>query len=150
MFDPSNALLLVTFITAFVLLLLVATHSRVRSSANDIVLTLEKSGGGWISRLVFKNGQWKVNLIRDAKRFEIVIDEITGRIIAEHEQHMRERPPRDAMPLSKILEVFAPASVQEIEFDRGRWQIGYEKDGVRRASLVDPVHGSIIADRQAI
>lgn len=149
MLEPSNALLLVTGFTAFVLLTIVATHTKLRSSANDIVLRLERSGSGSISQLVYRDGKWTANVFRNSKRLEIIIDEITGRIVAEHEQHLRERPPRDAMPLSKILEIFSPASVQEIEFEKGRWEIEYEKDGVRRESLVDPVNGGVISDQRA-
>ncbi|HEX7045758.1 MAG TPA: PepSY domain-containing protein [Burkholderiales bacterium] len=60
------------------------------------------------------------------------------------------RPPKDALPLSAILEKLEQqgyAPVVDVDFDDGQWEMEAYRDGRKRELKVDAATGKVISER---
>lgn len=59
-----------------------------------------------------------------------------------------DRPPKNSKSASEIAASLEKQgyTIEELEFDDGRWEVEAYKDGKKRELDVDPVSGKIISD----
>lgn len=117
----------------------------------EIVQQLEKQGYGPFSEVDFDDGNWEVEVYKDDKAYELTVDGRSGEILSEHRDDDASRPPRDAQPLSKILQALAKADytrIHDVTFERRYWEVEAFRQGDKYELHVDPTTGEIISQRR--
>lgn len=116
----------------------------------DIVDQLEEAGYGPFIEISFDDGYWEVEVYKGDTPYELAVDGRTGKVRSEYRDDAEPRPPRDALPLSKILRKVAQAgftNIHEVSFERRYWEIESFRDDGKHEILVHPVTGEVINDR---
>ncbi len=115
-----------------------------------IVEQLENQGYGPFIELSFDDGVWEVEVYRQDTPYELAVDPRSGEILSEHRDDAEPRPPRDALPLSKILRTLEKKGynrISEVSFERRYWEIELLRADGKHEIHVSPKTGEVIHDR---
>lgn len=115
-----------------------------------IVEQLEAKGYGPFTEISFDDGGWEVEVYKQGSPFELTVDPYTGQILSEHRDDAGNRPPQEALQLSKILHTLESkgyGTFHEISFERRYWEVETLRAGNKYELLVDPKSGDVINER---
>lgn len=116
----------------------------------EIVTKLETDGYGPITDVSRDDGNWEVETYKDGTAYELLVDPATGKIITEHRDDGDPKPPADAKKLSEIikgLEAEGYTDINEVSFERKKWEVEAIRDRTKRELRVDPITGKVVSDR---
>lgn len=117
---------------------------------SKVVKLLESKGFAPIVDVSFDDGAWEVETYRGDEFLELTVDPVSGEVLSENHDDAEPRPPKDAKPLSTLLEELGKAGYSNIDdasFERRYWEIEGIRDNQEHEVHVDPVTGEVIADR---
>lgn len=127
------------------------TKSDTRLSMIDVVQRLESDGYGPFTELSLDNGNWEIEVRKQAESLELIVDPASGRVISEHRDDSEIAPPGNSMKLSQLLKTVAQDETyqrfEEVSFERRYWELEVFKDGRKWELHVDPVTARIVAER---
>ncbi len=116
-----------------------------------IVAQLETDGYQPFSEISLDDGNWEVEVRKGDVAYELTVDRMSGKILSQHRDDPDDVPPKDALPLSQVLQTLADkagySEIDEVSFERRYWEIEVFKNGQKRELHVDPLTAKIIADR---
>lgn len=116
-----------------------------------IVEGLESQGYGPFNEVSMDHRNWEVEAYKDNVSYELTVDAITGKVLAQHRDDPDTQPPKNAMPLSKVLQKIMEntsyTDIDDVSFERRYWEVEVYKDGQQHELHVDPVTAKVIADR---
>jgi uncharacterized membrane protein YkoI len=117
----------------------------------EIVEQLEQEGYGPFSEISKDDGYWEIEVSRDGVAYELTVSPETGKVVAQHRDDPERLPPKEAMPLSKLLKSILKdtnyRSIDEVSFERRYWEIEVFQSNEKHEIHVDPVTAKVIADR---
>lgn len=117
----------------------------------EIVEQLEADGYRPFTEIDKEHGNWEIEVYQAGAAYELTVDSATGRVLTKHRDDPNTQPPKDSMPLSKVLKSLADGAnykqVEQVDFERRYWEIEVTKDGQQRELLVDPMTARILEDR---
>jgi len=113
-----------------------------------IVKGLEDQSLGTIHDIEREASHWEVSIATGDGQFNLRLDPRTGEERGRSTESEREDdlPPRDAMPLSQVLERVENehargAEIREVEFDDGWWESELRREGRKMELDLDPRTG---------
>lgn len=116
----------------------------------EVVEQLEKDGYGPFSDISFDLGHWEIEVFKQDVPYELVVDGTTGKVLSEHRDDADSRPPKEALPLSRVLRTLIEAgatSIDDVSFERRYWEVELHRQDGKREVLVHPVTGEVVSDR---
>lgn len=117
----------------------------------DIVQGLELEGYGPFSEVSMDHRNWEVEVYKDNVSYELTVDAVSGKVLAEHRDDPDTQPPSNAMPLSKVLQKIVDdagySDIDDVSFERRYWEVEVYKDGQQHELHVDPVTAKVVSDR---
>ena len=117
----------------------------------EVVQRLENDGYGPFTELSMDDGNWEVEARKNRESVELTADPDSGKVLAEHRDDPEAAPPADAMTLSDVLRIVLDSgsykTFDNVSFERRYWEIEVHKDGQKHELHVDPITGTIIAER---
>lgn len=115
-----------------------------------VVAALEKADYGPFIEVSLDDGVWEVEVYKGDESVELRVDPKTYKVLSEHRDDSEPRPPKDALPLSKVLRELHKAGyadVDEVSFERRYWEVETFQDGDKHELHVDPRTAKVISDR---
>jgi uncharacterized membrane protein YkoI len=115
---------------------------------SEIAAAVERMNLGVITGIEMDDGRWEVEICGSENCVKLHVDPKTGEVLKRRNRSDcdEERPPKDAIPLSRILgnaESGDGVVVKEVEFDDGYWEIDLVRDGRERKIKVHPLTGEL-------
>lgn len=116
-----------------------------------IVEGLESQGYGPFNEVSMDHRNWEVEVYKDNVSYELTVDATSGKVLSQHRDDPDTRPPKDAMPLSKLLQRILDntsyTEIDDVSFERRYWEVEVYKDGQEHELHVDPVTAKVVSDR---
>lgn len=117
---------------------------------SKLLADLEKVGFAPIVDVSFDSGKWEIEAYKGNEQRELLIDSVTGAIVGDRADEPDPKPPANAKPLSAVIltiEQAGNATILDITFDDGRWEVDILRDGQTRELHIDPESGAVVDDR---
>ncbi len=116
-----------------------------------IVEGLESQGYGPFNEVSMDHRNWEVEAYKDNVSCELTVDAITGKVLSQHRDDPDTQPPKNAMPLSKVLQKILDdtgyTDIDDVSFERRYWEVEVYKDAQQHELHVDPVTAKVVSDR---
>ena len=117
----------------------------------DIIERLEQEGYGPVTEASFDDGHWEIETFKSGKAYELTVDGRNGKVLSEHRDNAKPRPPRDAQLLSQILHRLDKAgytNIDDVSFERNYWEVEAHREDGKYELHVHTVTGEIIRERR--
>jgi len=118
---------------------------------STLLTTLENQGFSSIVEAKFDDGLWEVECLRGANGVELNVDPVTGKIVSEHADHIKEKPAANHQTATMIVKLVEEAGynpVLEVEWERDHWEVEADNQQGHRKLKLHAETGKILSDRE--